>query len=79
MVQFKVKEIISFKTSDDKIFENLQEAEKHQASLDIIKWADRNGLNSSYPWDSDGIAMVILEYAKELRDLLNDYVGNSDE
>ena len=60
MVSLKVMEIPSFKTSDGKIFENLQKAQAHEAEWQFFNWC-RNNICRGGEWDADMVANAIWE------------------
>ena len=55
----KMKEVTSYQTTDEKLFSDKKEAEKHQAVLDFKKWYENNDL---YSYNSSVDVEQVIEW-----------------
>lgn len=73
-VKYKITELISYKTSDEKVFEDEQKAKEHQCYINYQNWYEDNKLYGNYAGSYANFDDLV-EWLKENENVVLDILG----
>ena len=70
-----MEKIRVWRTSDGELFEDETLAGQHQAEIDLVNWAESQGICRGGSWSTDMVVSCLITNAETVRELLEKIAG----